>query len=94
MEPIANINLRMDQIREETKRISGRTLEEYLRASRKGASFALNRKQRRELFHAVKMALRDPEWASYLTPGGGCLSHLNGIENKIHAESEEWFMDT
>jgi len=85
------MELSMEQIKAEAKRMSGLTLEEYLKASRKGADFALNRKERKELFLAVETMKHDPDWERYLRPGGGSLEHLNGIEDRIHERDEAWF---
>jgi len=76
-----NSNITLEQLKAEYKNyICGNTLAEYLKVDRKGADFALNRKEKKELFLAFNAVKDSPDWAEFLTPGGGCLYYLNGIE--------------
>ena len=86
-------HITMEQLKTEFRNfISNNTLNEYLKVSRKGADFALNRKQRKELYIAIHNG--DHDWDNYLKPGHKIESHLNSIENMIHEANEQWFMDT
>jgi|GEM_PF-5604118 len=82
----------LDMIKAEYKvYMAGKSLNEYLKTDRTGAPFAMNRKQKKELFLAVATVKNESDWAKFLAPGGGCLEYLNNLEDDIHQKNDDWY---